>query len=225
MGFRHHYFWEKAVEIYKDLFLKIYDNDITSPETCQILMGISCCFCEVGADENAIKIGQSAVEMNRYFPGVYKYIALSQKASDDCDAAFSTMTHAVSNETPWEDANKIEVKNLYDELKSLDTDNGSNEENTDTACLDGIFLDLMAQSNGYEKLDTSSSTKSMASDRRNDIRLNFWPTTVTIGCYLDHPIQGKSQLFRREVDTVEVEAVFHNPRVHIGKGYQHVGML
>ena len=37
--------------------------------------------------------------------------------------------------------------------------------------------------------------------------------------YLDHPGQGKSQLFRRTVTLGEAAAIFANPRVHTGRGY------
>lgn len=63
----------------------------------------------------------------------------------------------------------------------------------------------------------------MASYRRGACRLNFWLTTGTVGSYLDHPRQGKTQLFRRDIDlNYEAEAIFQNPRVpHTGRGYSY----
>ncbi|GFH59708.1 hypothetical protein CTEN210_16184 [Chaetoceros tenuissimus] len=81
-------------------------------------------------------------------------------------------------------------------------------------------LDRLASMFGYEKLDTSSSNAPMASYRRGAVRLNFWLTTGTVGSYLEHPRQGKTQLFRREVDINEARKIFENPRIHTGKGYQ-----
>ena len=60
----------------------------------------------------------------------------------------------------------------------------------------------------------------MYSYRKNDIRLNFWPTTGTVGSYLFHPkSRRKTQLFRREIQENYAENIFRNPRVHSGVGY------
>lgn len=85
--------------------------------------------------------------------------------------------------------------------------------------LDNEMLDSIARSHGYEILDTSSSTTPMASYRRHDVRLNFWLSTGTVGSYLEHPRQGKTQLFRRNVDMSEAPEIFENPRKHTGRGY------
>ena len=49
--------------------------------------------------------------------------------------------------------------------------------------------------------------------------LDCWPTTKTIGSYLRHPTQGKTQLFRKECTDEDAIEIFHNPRSHTGKGY------
>ena len=85
--------------------------------------------------------------------------------------------------------------------------------------LDHSMLDSIARSHGYEILDTSSSITPMASYRRHDVRLNFWLSTGTVGSYLEHPRQGKTQLFRRNVDMREAREIFENPRKHTGRGY------
>jgi ribosomal protein L44E len=47
-----------------------------------------------------------------------------------------------------------------------------------------------------------------------------WCTTGTIGSYLFHPRQGKSQLFRRNAHTMgDLREIFANPRVHGYGGY------
>ena len=56
-------------------------------------------------------------------------------------------------------------------------------------------------------------------DRRDGIRLNFWLSTGTVGSYLDHPRQGKTQLFRRQISMSDASEIFNNPRQHTGKGY------
>ena len=49
--------------------------------------------------------------------------------------------------------------------------------------------------------------------------LHIWCTTGTVGSYLDHPTQGKTQLYRRNMDEDELKRVMDNPRVHTGEGY------
>jgi hypothetical protein len=93
----------------------------------------------------------------------------------------------------------------------------------DTATRQGLDenrLDGLAKNiHGWEKLSTDRSTAAMASYSRQDMRLNFWLSTRTVGSYLDHhPHQEKTQLYRREVDMEEAEAIFVNPRVHILPG-------
>lgn len=67
--------------------------------------------------------------------------------------------------------------------------------------------------------------KDMLSFRRKGARINIWQDkwgTVTVGTALEHPIQGKTQLFRRRVSSDLLERIFDNPRVHTSKGYQRV---
>ena len=49
--------------------------------------------------------------------------------------------------------------------------------------------------------------------------LHVWCTTGTVGSYLDHPHQGKTQLYRRNADMSGLRQILQNPRVHTGDGY------
>lgn len=49
--------------------------------------------------------------------------------------------------------------------------------------------------------------------------LHVWCTTGTVGSYLDHPRQGKTQLYRRNVDMSGLRQILNNPRAHTGTGY------
>ena len=51
------------------------------------------------------------------------------------------------------------------------------------------------------------------------VRINVFWTTGTVGTCLDHPRQGKTQLFRRNVDLSTLREIFKNPREHTGSGY------
>jgi hypothetical protein len=48
-------------------------------------------------------------------------------------------------------------------------------------------------------------------------RLNYYPSTGCVGTSMDHPSQGKTQMFRRDVP---VDQIMENPRTHTGHGYQ-----
>ena len=51
-------------------------------------------------------------------------------------------------------------------------------------------------------------------------RINVYYSTGTVGTCIDHPRQGKTQLFRRNVDLVMLNTIFDDPRVHTDRGYQ-----
>jgi hypothetical protein len=71
-------------------------------------------------------------------------------------------------------------------------------------------LDYMAETRGWTRVDASTySDASMASYRRDDIRLEFSLTKGTVASFLDHP--SKAQLFRRELDMSQASAIFANP--------------
>ncbi|KAF6253707.1 hypothetical protein COO60DRAFT_1642934 [Scenedesmus sp. NREL 46B-D3] len=42
----------------------------------------------------------------------------------------------------------------------------------------------------------------------------------TMKTSLDHPNQGKTQMFRRHLDDMQFQSVCQNPRTHTGQGYQ-----
>jgi hypothetical protein len=84
-------------------------------------------------------------------------------------------------------------------------------------------LDSMGETRGWDKIEGLPAQPPMASYRMQYgdgiIRLNFWLSTGTVGSYLDHPRQGKTQLFRREITMSGAAEIFDNPRQHTGKGY------
>jgi tetratricopeptide (TPR) repeat protein len=80
------------------------------------VMGLARCAYELKVFEKAIAASEWAIEMNRHFPGVYKYKALAQKKMGDLDAAILTMNQAVLYETPWDEENRQKALSLYDEL-------------------------------------------------------------------------------------------------------------
>lgn len=62
-----------------------------------------------------------------------------------------------------------------------------------------------------------------ASFKRGTSRINIWENkggTFTVGTAVNHPKQGKTQLFRRGVYPKMLESIFENPRVHTSRGYK-----
>lgn len=107
--------WEAAFETYQSLCMDSFNR--SSPEQRQVMMGISRCFYKMKNYDHAIEVKDTAIEMNRHFPQVHKYVAFAYKAKGDIKTAILTMTKAVMYEAPWDDKN-IEVnKALLMKLK------------------------------------------------------------------------------------------------------------
>ena len=54
----------------------------------------------------------------------------------------------------------------------------------------------------------------------DQMQLNIWCSTGTVGSYLNHPRRGKTQLFRRAIcDHRDLRELFENPRAHGHGGY------
>ena len=85
--------WDKALEIYfRWMQMPESDTELSPPQTRQLFMGFARCFYGKGEYDKAISASEAAIEMNRHFPGVHKYMALSFKAMGDIDKAIKTMT-------------------------------------------------------------------------------------------------------------------------------------
>ena len=60
-----------------------------------IIMDYSRALYELRKYDEAIELGNMAIELNRSRPGVHKYVALSRKANGDIDEAKKTMSIAI----------------------------------------------------------------------------------------------------------------------------------
>lgn len=109
--------WTNAYDAYVGMLrLMKGPSDGTPPQQRTMWMGISKCCYHLGEYEKALEAGSAALQMNRSFPGVHKYVALSHKAKGDSEAAKVTMARAVVYETPWDEENKAKVLKLYHEI-------------------------------------------------------------------------------------------------------------
>ncbi|KAJ3285280.1 hypothetical protein HDU79_007460 [Rhizoclosmatium sp. JEL0117] len=50
-------------------------------------------------------------------------------------------------------------------------------------------------------------------------KVNVYYTTQTVATVINHPVKGRTQLFRRNVSWADLGKIFQNARVHTGKGY------
>lgn len=81
------------------------------------------------------------------------------------------------------------------------------------------FLRIMASRHGFKEIALQEKDK-LISFQKDGIRMNIYYTTMTVGTCLAHPKhEHPTQLFRRNVTSSELEAIFINPRTHTGKGY------
>ena len=82
------------------------------------------------------------------------------------------------------------------------------------------YVDRIAQRYGWRKTASASSRNAQSvSYRKDSCKITIWLTSGTCGSYLDHPKQGKTQLFRRRNGDYNLEDIFENPRIHTEEGY------
>eukprot|EP00164_Ancoracysta_twista_P001295 GFYU01001696.1.p1 GENE.GFYU01001696.1~~GFYU01001696.1.p1 ORF type:complete len:212 (-),score=35.29 GFYU01001696.1:420-1055(-) len=80
----------------------------------------------------------------------------------------------------------------------------------------------LARRHGWQYLDHDNHQclirfgKHVGDDR---FLISCWWSTGTVGTYLKHPRQGKTQLFRKKVGRSVLGQIFSNPRHHTGTGY------
>jgi hypothetical protein len=79
---------------------------------------------------------------------------------------------------------------------------------------------VAATVDGMEEISFNEQSRVISFRSADDVRINVYYTTRTVGTALFHPLQGKTQLFRRDCDVSDLKAIFVNPRVHTDKGYQ-----
>ena len=79
----------------------------------------------------------------------------------------------------------------------------------------------LAEEYNWRKTGDHPNSRVVVFDRvegngQNRMVLSVYYTTQTVGSALDHPRQGKTQLWRRNVDFRggQLEEIFQNPRVH-----------
>ena len=113
--------YQSALDSYLKLWSLEYVQSAfekSGPSQRKLFMGLGRCYYHLGRYEKSIEIGQTAIAMNRHFPGIHEYVALSQFASGDAEAAIRTSANAVLYEAPWDKENKTKTFDLHDQIKS-----------------------------------------------------------------------------------------------------------
>lgn len=73
---------------------------------------------------------------------------------------------------------------------------------------------------GLEEIALNEESRVSSFRGEEGARINVHYTIRTLGTALDHPIQGKTQLFRRNCSDEELIEILRDPRKHTGKGYK-----
>ena len=81
--------------------------------------------------------------------------------------------------------------------------------------------DQDAAKHGWSKLPPKGKDEGRMSSYRNEKgeRLNVFDTTGTVATTVDHPRQGRNQMFRKDNTPEDIAKYFENPRVHTDRGY------
>ena len=108
--------WEDAEKIYKILHNSFLQR---GEHHALVLIGLAQTKYEQGKYDEAIEIGNVAIEEDRQFAGVHKYVALSLKAKGDIDEAKRTISRAILYEEHWDKDNLQKNKELLRELNSM----------------------------------------------------------------------------------------------------------
>jgi len=107
-----------AMKYIKDLF-KIADDPVKYMYDVRFLFHhASECMYELGSYNESINFGNAAMESNRHYQDVHRWIALSQKALGQWDEAVLTMRRAVRYEAPWDAQHTQRCQDLLDQLIS-----------------------------------------------------------------------------------------------------------
>jgi tetratricopeptide (TPR) repeat protein len=109
--------WDGALRANDKAFLLLKQpDDAPAVELRKLFMGTARCAYMAKQYEKSIASSEMAIEMNRHFDGVHKYMALSLKELGKLDEAIATMNRAVLYEAPWKPEIGRQALQLYHEL-------------------------------------------------------------------------------------------------------------
>jgi tetratricopeptide (TPR) repeat protein len=106
--------WTEAAEAYNEL----QGMEVSQIEVLQIHMGVARCSYELGFYDHAMKVAEHNIGEGRWQPGAHKIKALIHKQRGEWEEAVRTMNRALLYEAPWNEKNRTENFELYNELLS-----------------------------------------------------------------------------------------------------------
>jgi len=80
------------------------------------------------------------------------------------------------------------------------------------------IIEKLAVKNNYNFI-CHQQENAMLSFGQDGTRINVYYTKMTVATSLMHPKKGKTQLYRKMVNQIELEKIFKNPRLHTERGY------
>lgn len=109
--------WDTAKTMFQQIMTDYPKQSMmTPPQQRKVFMGFARCLYEQGHYEGSINLGEAAIEMNRHFPGVHKYVALAYRGQGEVKQAQTVMGRAVLYETPWDPVNVAQARELWVQL-------------------------------------------------------------------------------------------------------------
>ena len=83
----------------------------------------------------------------------------------------------------------------------------------------GKMVTEICESSGYVFVEYQENNGTIIFER-GDCKLIIYLTKMTVATVINHPKQGRGQLFRKNVSFDELKKICMNPRLHTGKGYK-----
>jgi len=83
-------------------------------------------------------------------------------------------------------------------------------------------IKVIAKQNGWSEIDHQKNIGLLSFTRMGNgkERINIYYTRGTVGTCLEHPKQGKTQLFRKNVNYGMLARLLEKPRLHTRIGYK-----
>lgn len=79
--------------------------------------------------------------------------------------------------------------------------------------------DIRFVAEAFKWREVKSTNPVLLSFKRDDARIDVYFTTGTVVTSLKHPVRGRTQLVRRDIEMTLLVKLFDRPRTHTGKGY------
>lgn len=117
--------WASCQKTLRTLVASLTSNNndtvvtLTPDQQLRVYTLASKCYFHQRQYDKAIEFGNLAIEMNRHYPQVYKYVVFSYFEKGDLDQAQTIANRAILYETPWDKSNQQQNETMYLELFAI----------------------------------------------------------------------------------------------------------